>query len=375
MPSSTPRTRERERLRRRRGRGASPQPHDALFRYTFSQREHAVSLLRAVLPPALAAAVDWRTLRIEKGSFIDDALRSRHGDLVLSARLRGATLYFYTLIEHQRDVEALMVLRMAIYMVRLWEQLVRDAPTRTDIPFIFPILIHHSNTGWTAATAFQDLISIEPSLRPVLTPYIPHFQLRLVDLSEGQASLIVDEVLTPLARVALWCMSVAGNDERLERELHIMREALEEIVQAPNGHAALGSLMRYIAATHRRLDVKKVGKLIETAGGPRTKEAAMTYVDQFERRVERRGDRNGRARMLLQQITARFGAVPPEIAARIEAAGGTALDRWALRVLTATTPEEVVASADEAPAAAKPSRRQPATRSRSGQQTVTRRRA
>ncbi|MEO5730914.1 MAG: Rpn family recombination-promoting nuclease/putative transposase, partial [Byssovorax sp.] len=59
------------------------QPHDALFKWTFSQREHAVGLLQAALSTELTAAVDWSTLRVEKGSFVDRALRSRHSDLVL----------------------------------------------------------------------------------------------------------------------------------------------------------------------------------------------------------------------------------------------------------------------------------------------------
>ena len=360
MPTATHRTRGLKRSRKT--QGAAAQPHDALFRYTFSQRENAVSLLRAVLPPELAAAVDWRTLRIEKGSFVDDALRGRHSDLVLAARLRdtSASVYFYTLLEHQRDVESLMVLRMGIYMMRLWEQIVRDAPARKDLPVIFPVLVHHSNTGWTAATAFQDLIPVEASLRPVLSPYIPHFQVRLVDLSEGHASHIVDEVLTPLARVALWCMSVAGDDERLARELHLMREALEEIVRAPNGYAALEALMRYIAATHKRFGAKKVGKLIATAGGSRTKEASMTFIDE----IERRGERKAQVRILLQQMSARFGSVPPEVSARIQSAKRSILDQWALRVLTANTPEEVVASGEVKAAQVKSSRRQPATRKR-----------
>ncbi len=58
-----------------------PQPHDSLFKYVFSQREHATGLLKAVLPPDVTAAVAWDTLALQKGSFVDRALRSRHSDL------------------------------------------------------------------------------------------------------------------------------------------------------------------------------------------------------------------------------------------------------------------------------------------------------
>ena len=90
----------------------------------------------------------------------------------------------------------------------------------------------------------------------------------------------------------------------------------------------------------------------------------MTFIDEIERRGERRGERKAQVRVLLQQMSARFGSVPPEVSARIQAAKRSVLDQWALRVLTANTPEEVVAAGELKTAQVKLSRRQPATRKR-----------
>jgi predicted transposase YdaD len=76
----------------------------------------------------------------------------------------------------------------------------------------------------------------------------------------------------------------------------------------------------------------------------------MNVLDEIELRGERRGrregrregERRGRAKMLLQLMEARFGDIPADVVTRIEAAGEAVLDRWAVRVLTATTPEEVL---------------------------------
>src|SRR5690349_766946 len=87
------------------------QPHDALFKWTFSQREHAAGLLRAALPEAWVQRADFRTLRLEHASFVNRALRSRHSDLVFSIRARGKKIYFYILVEQQRRVQALMIAR------------------------------------------------------------------------------------------------------------------------------------------------------------------------------------------------------------------------------------------------------------------------
>jgi predicted transposase/invertase (TIGR01784 family) len=90
----------------------TPQPHDALIKFTFSQREHAAGLLKASLPPEVIDLVTWSTLELETIDFVDRALRGRHADLLFSARMGEERIYLYTLIEQQRDVKALMILRM-----------------------------------------------------------------------------------------------------------------------------------------------------------------------------------------------------------------------------------------------------------------------
>ncbi len=209
-------------------------PHDALFKWTFSQREHAIGLLKAALPSAVTSAVHWTSLRVEKGSFVDRALRHRHSDIVLSARM-GEGRIFYAIVEQQRDIEPLMVFRMGLYVMRLWEQSVRDRPALKMLPPIVPILLHHSDTGWTAATAFQDIVEGEEPSRTALMPYIPCFQLRLIDVSGGRVNDLMERALTALGKVALWCLSVADDDERFEREIGRIGKALDEVLRPPTG--------------------------------------------------------------------------------------------------------------------------------------------
>jgi hypothetical protein len=45
--------------------------------------------------------------------------------------------------------------------------------------------------------------------------------------------------------------------------------------------------------------------------------------------------------MLLKQLTLKFGSLPPWAEKRIETAGLEELDRWAERVLTATSLDEI----------------------------------
>jgi predicted transposase YdaD len=59
-------------------RGAQPTPHDSVFRQVFGVPANAVSQLRAVLPPGLAARLDLGQLARVPASFVDEALKWRH---------------------------------------------------------------------------------------------------------------------------------------------------------------------------------------------------------------------------------------------------------------------------------------------------------
>jgi predicted transposase YdaD len=69
-----------------------PNPHDALFRGVFGQPEHARGALQSVVPAELSEALDWATLALQPGSFVDGELRGQYTDLLYAVTRRdGAT--------------------------------------------------------------------------------------------------------------------------------------------------------------------------------------------------------------------------------------------------------------------------------------------
>ena len=62
-----------------------PNPHDLLVKVVFGKPEHAQGMLRAVVPAEVAQKLDWSTLTLRPGSFVDLALKEQHTDLLYSA--------------------------------------------------------------------------------------------------------------------------------------------------------------------------------------------------------------------------------------------------------------------------------------------------
>lgn len=97
--------------------------------------------------------------------------------------------------------------------------------------------------------------------------------------------------MTALGQVVLWCPSVADDDARLQREITRIAAALDEVLRAPDGLAALEALLRYLVATHGRFGAKKVVKLLENAAGPQAQEppARQPAARKRARQVGRAG--------------------------------------------------------------------------------------
>lgn len=105
------------------------QPHDALFKKTFSVPEHAAAEFRAVLPAKLVARMDFSTLTLCSGSYVDEALSGSESDLLFSVQISGRPALLYALFEHQSTPDKLMPLRLLGYIVRILMRHVSDAKT------------------------------------------------------------------------------------------------------------------------------------------------------------------------------------------------------------------------------------------------------
>jgi predicted transposase/invertase (TIGR01784 family) len=86
-------------------------------------------LLASVLPDEVVAAVDWSTLTLEPGSYVDAALRQSHSDLLFRVQAKGGRpVLVYVLVEHQSEPDPWMPQRLYEYIGRIWARWRRERP-------------------------------------------------------------------------------------------------------------------------------------------------------------------------------------------------------------------------------------------------------
>jgi predicted transposase/invertase (TIGR01784 family) len=316
-----------------------PNVHDAFFKEMLSRPEHAASLLQQILPARIAARVDFAALAPCAGSYVDEALKERHSDLLFSVPIDGRPALIYILFEHQSTVDGLMSFRLLRYEVRIWERWLRDNPGASKLPLILPVVLHHSVTGWTGSAAFEDLLDIDAATLADVAPYVPNFQFVLEDLSHETDEHLRARAITALARLSLWCLRHAREPWELVDRLGAWADLAGEVRRAPNGMAALALIMRYIFATNEPDQPEALVQRLLAAVGNEGKEEIMTAADQ----LMERGRAQGRREMLLDVLRQRFGELPGATVAQVAAAGLEELQAWSKRMLTAPRLDDVFA--------------------------------
>lgn len=314
---------------------APSDPHDRFFAYTFGQKEHAIGLLRAALPPALVERLDWETLERQPADFIDANLRWRYSDLLFAVRPKDAEepVLVYVLVEHQSAPHPLMPWRVLRYLVRVGDEHLKPHPEASRVPMIVPIVVYHGKEKWTAPRTLRDVLDAPADVVDAASEHLPHLRFRLIDLRHADADALLDKLLSGFGEAALWVMSTGGDDEAVLEGLAKFSDTLGDMLTKPSGHEAFGVFLKYILATHEHIDRGTLRKVVGESVRPQAENEVVTMYEQLLQ--------EGRQGVLLDQLEAKFGAVPESVRTRLVEGNAADLKRWTINVLTANTLDAV----------------------------------
>lgn len=323
-------------------------PHDALFKSTFERPEHAAAQLRHMLPENVSSAVDWSTLALEPGSFVDSELADQHSDLLFSAEAKGSSqrVLVYLLFEHQSTGDPMMALRLLGYMVRIWDRYRRTNPGK-PLPLIIPAVLSQVPGGWSPPTRFADLF--EAGLGTLKQDVLPDFVYAVDDLHRTTDENLQQRALDEQAKVALWLMRDARDAAVLLRRIADWTDSLEAVALGPRGDDAMLRLLRYVAVVSddMHLDLFRA-TLMGLA--PATERLTMTIAEQLraEGRIEgeaagiAKGEAKARAASIFLVLEARGLHVHNDDRIRIEACTDIEqLEHWLRLAATVSAVEDV----------------------------------
>lgn len=290
------------------------QPNDKLFRTTFGAPENASALLKATLPPAVAALVDWSKLRLLPGSFVDSKFRASHTDLLFSAPMVDHDALIYVLFEHQSARDRLLSLRLLRYMVRIWEQLAESAIPPARLPVILPVVLSQNARSWNLDPRFTGLLDLPDPMPREFGPFIPDFSFQHLQLADMEFDAI------PGTATGILVLRVLKAD-RLRRLLDDAVWDEDLILRAPR--EVFDRVLRYILAAD--VDREAFDAKIHSLSNLETRSAAMTLAESLRQEGRQEGRQTGQQEGLLlgrqialqeavlNVLTTRFPRVPDSL--------------------------------------------------------------
>ena len=158
-----------------------PQPHDAMVRAVLSDVTEARSFLQGHLPEEVSRTLNWSTLRLREGTFVDEELRRSQTDVLYEVERveNDASLWLYILLEHQSTPDRWMRFRLLKYCCRIWDMHLTERPTPSELRPIVPLVFYQGERTWSYSTEFADLFAV--SVRNLL--WTPRFRHELIDQS------------------------------------------------------------------------------------------------------------------------------------------------------------------------------------------------
>ena len=253
----------------------------------------------------------------------------------------GKPGYIYVLLEHQSSPDALLILRLLSYMVRVWRRHTRENPEEQRLPVILPLVVFHGPKGWQGPLDFQSLVEI-PS--DEFADYTPDFQIKLFNLSGPSGESLAGSAIVRIVSDILGALGRPDFTERIRRAF----ETLNELVEAPNFARTFEILFRYI------LDVYNIPKqdlmdMAVEAVKPDVREAVMTTYEQIKQEGKLEGKLEGRlegrseaaSAILLRLLVKRFQIDPESFEPLLNRLDFVQYEELSEKILEAKSLEEI----------------------------------
>jgi hypothetical protein len=201
-----------------------------------------------LLGPKLARRLDWSTLRALPDRFVEPQLSEQRSDLLFAAEALGGgePLLVYVLFEHQSTVDPWMPLRLLGYMVAIWNRHLKEHGDSKRLPPIVPLVLHHSEGGWTGPVRLAQLLGGDEELLELVSDHVPDFGFVLDDISRAPDEELGRRQLTALARLALVCLGRVRRGSSFIEELRRWQDVARQVLFSPTGLGALEAILRYI---------------------------------------------------------------------------------------------------------------------------------
>ncbi len=273
---------------------------------------------------------------MSKDSFVDEELRNHFSDLLYTVQHRTGDLHLYLLFEHKSAPDQWISLQLLRYMVKIWDLHRKQHPKTKRLPAILPLVLYHGYNKWQIPQEFNAILAQNDDC---FKPYTPNFLYLLHDFSFRSNEEIRGKAILRLTLQLLKHIK----DPQLADKLPEIINLLQEVGSKQTALEILELLLRYVVKGTKQFSEQDMTKIFEKASMEDTimKTFIDEYIEQGMKQGLQQGMQQGSNKMLIIQLTHRFGSLPKWAEDKIHNANMETLEKWSLNLLSANELGEV----------------------------------
>jgi predicted transposase YdaD len=274
-----------------------PHPHDSMVRVVLGDVAEAKSFLQRYVPEELSQTLNWSTLRLLEGSFVDEALRRSETDFLYEVERveNDASLWLYLLLEHQSSPDRWMRFRLLKYCCRIWDVNLQERPAPREIRPIVPLVFYQGERSWSYSTEFADLFA--ESVRD--WPGVPRFSHGLIDQSGMQPEELQGELKTRLMQLLL--MAAYHPTVAWMEEMAALLGSLSSL-EPSGGVNYMRIFVRYLLTTQEPEAVESFREVLREYAPEVRDDVMTTYAQELLAEGRAEGRTEGEIRTQVQVI-------------------------------------------------------------------------
>ncbi|MBX4264446.1 Rpn family recombination-promoting nuclease/putative transposase [Clostridium estertheticum] len=284
--------------------------HDKSYKDLFSTNDAFLSFVNTFIQGDWVDKLEKDKLILVDKSYILSDYEELESDIVYNATIGEDNIIFYVLLELQSSVDHSMPIRLLMYMVELWREVLRNNEKKEikrksyRLPAIVPIVLYNGTKKWTCARNFKDIIN-ESQL---FGDNILDFKYILVDINRYSKEYLYE------------FKNIAAAIFLLDQDINAMEflERLKNIVINFNNLTSEEKLLLkgWIKNTTNSNEIYNMNELVENIFTENKKEEveimvsnASNIFDKLKSDGIKEGKKEGKTELLITQLKKRFNGL------------------------------------------------------------------
>ena len=258
------------------------QLHDKLNKRVLSDKKNAIDFFSSYLPEFVSKNINWQTLKVRPGSFIDANLKESNSDLLYSVKYKEDDIGLYILFEHKSYPDKFTVMQLLKYMIRIWEK--ERSEGKTVLSVIIPFVFYHGKKKFNEYK-FYNLFKENKELRD----FIPEFDYLLMDLSESDLKKIQKNLIL---KIFTDILKDTGKFTVDREDVRRLMKLFNELMHQSEGMPWLRLFIEYIINA-KEGKVEEIVDYFEKHNMKKEGEVVMTMAETLMDRGMQRGLEQG----------------------------------------------------------------------------------